>query len=203
MSWVFVVWLVLFAVSSAESTGNWRNQLAVGLTEYDSPDTPHYPHPGLPASPYNRSPTHNRWELQFAKPQHWAVDARGSESITDNWGGCSFSLITFYKLKVTIISLLILPCRCSVAGTDVSASPVLYFCCSLMLLFVCVLLSLGLKQHNLFLWIYKIFFSCFFCFLPTITCSLSYCLSSSLLWLMNHCSCVQIFSRKQSVWHNA
>ncbi|KAG8002512.1 FERM domain-containing protein 4B, partial [Nibea albiflora] len=48
------------SVSSAESTGNWRNQLAVGLTEYDSPDTPQYPHPGAPASPYNRSPTHNR-----------------------------------------------------------------------------------------------------------------------------------------------
>uniref|UniRef100_A0A8C4H2H3 FERM domain containing 4B n=1 Tax=Dicentrarchus labrax TaxID=13489 RepID=A0A8C4H2H3_DICLA len=48
------------SVSSVESTGNWRNQLAVGLTEYDSPDTPQYPHPGAPASPYNRSPTHNR-----------------------------------------------------------------------------------------------------------------------------------------------
>ncbi|TMS16246.1 FERM domain-containing protein 4B [Larimichthys crocea] len=51
------------SVSSAESTGNWRNQLAVGLTEYDSPDTPQYPHPGAPASPYNRSPTHNRFHL--------------------------------------------------------------------------------------------------------------------------------------------
>uniref|UniRef100_A0A8C4H353 FERM domain containing 4B n=1 Tax=Dicentrarchus labrax TaxID=13489 RepID=A0A8C4H353_DICLA len=36
------------SVSSVESTGNWRNQLAVGLTEYDSPDTPQYPHPGAP-----------------------------------------------------------------------------------------------------------------------------------------------------------
>ncbi|XP_075898117.1 FERM domain-containing protein 4B-like isoform X2 [Nelusetta ayraudi] len=46
------------SVSSVESAGNWRNQLAVGLTEYDSADTPQCPHPG--ASPYNRSPTHNR-----------------------------------------------------------------------------------------------------------------------------------------------
>ncbi|XP_034731512.1 FERM domain-containing protein 4B isoform X3 [Etheostoma cragini] len=49
------------SVSSVESTGNWRNQLAVGLTEYDSPDTPQYPHPGVPASPYNRSPSHSRF----------------------------------------------------------------------------------------------------------------------------------------------
>uniref|UniRef100_A0A4W6DF57 FERM domain containing 4B n=1 Tax=Lates calcarifer TaxID=8187 RepID=A0A4W6DF57_LATCA len=48
------------SVSSVESTGNWRNQLAVGLTEYDTPDTPQYPHPGAHASPYNRSPTHSR-----------------------------------------------------------------------------------------------------------------------------------------------
>ncbi|XP_031172237.1 FERM domain-containing protein 4B isoform X3 [Sander lucioperca] len=49
------------SVSSVESTGNWRNQLAVGLTEYDTPDTPQYPHPGAPASPYNRSPSHSRF----------------------------------------------------------------------------------------------------------------------------------------------
>ncbi|XP_059190046.1 FERM domain-containing protein 4B [Centropristis striata] len=49
------------SVSSVESTGNWRNQLAVGLTEYDSPDTPQYTHPGAPASPYNRSPSHSRF----------------------------------------------------------------------------------------------------------------------------------------------
>uniref|UniRef100_A0A3Q4MP07 FERM domain containing 4Bb n=1 Tax=Neolamprologus brichardi TaxID=32507 RepID=A0A3Q4MP07_NEOBR len=49
-----------FSSSSAESTGNWRNQLAVGLTEFDAPDTPQYPHPGASASLYNRSPTHNR-----------------------------------------------------------------------------------------------------------------------------------------------
>eukprot|EP00066_Takifugu_rubripes_P001971 XP_003963544.2 PREDICTED: FERM domain-containing protein 4B-like [Takifugu rubripes] len=47
------------SVSSAESSGNWRNQLA----EYDSLDTPQFPHPGAPASPYNRSPTHNRFYL--------------------------------------------------------------------------------------------------------------------------------------------
>ncbi|XP_028439821.1 FERM domain-containing protein 4B [Perca flavescens] len=51
------------SVSSVESTGNWRNQLAVGLTEYDSPDTPQYPHPGALASPYNRSPSHSRFYL--------------------------------------------------------------------------------------------------------------------------------------------
>nr|XP_046253163.1 FERM domain-containing protein 4B-like isoform X3 [Scatophagus argus] len=48
------------SVSSVESTGNWRNQLAVGLTEYDSPDMPQYPHPGAPSSPYARGHTHNR-----------------------------------------------------------------------------------------------------------------------------------------------
>ncbi|XP_062248747.1 FERM domain-containing protein 4B isoform X1 [Platichthys flesus] len=48
------------SVSSAESAGNWRNQLAVGLTEYDSPVTPQYPQPGGHASPYNRSPAHSR-----------------------------------------------------------------------------------------------------------------------------------------------
>eukprot|EP00064_Thunnus_orientalis_P003266 superscaffoldBa00000259_g3275 len=51
------------SVSSVESAGNWRNQLAVGLTEYDTPDTPHYPHPGAPASPYNHSPSHSRFHL--------------------------------------------------------------------------------------------------------------------------------------------
>ncbi|XP_030277798.1 FERM domain-containing protein 4B isoform X2 [Sparus aurata] len=51
------------SVSSVESAGNWRNQLAVGLTEYDSTDTPQYPHPRAPVSPYNRSPTHNRFHL--------------------------------------------------------------------------------------------------------------------------------------------
>uniref|UniRef100_A0A3B3VEU1 FERM domain containing 4B n=1 Tax=Poecilia latipinna TaxID=48699 RepID=A0A3B3VEU1_9TELE len=30
------------SVSSAESTGNWRNQLAVGLTEFDTPDASQY-----------------------------------------------------------------------------------------------------------------------------------------------------------------
>ncbi|XP_068454244.1 FERM domain-containing protein 4B-like isoform X3 [Clinocottus analis] len=48
------------SVSSVESTGNWRNQLAVGLTDYDTPDTPQCTHPGAPASPYNRSPSHSR-----------------------------------------------------------------------------------------------------------------------------------------------
>ncbi|XP_068561320.1 FERM domain-containing protein 4B-like isoform X2 [Cebidichthys violaceus] len=51
------------SVSSAESTGNWRNQLAVGLTEYETPDTPQYAHPGAPASPYSRSPSHCRFHL--------------------------------------------------------------------------------------------------------------------------------------------
>uniref|UniRef100_A0A3P9L079 FERM domain containing 4Bb n=1 Tax=Oryzias latipes TaxID=8090 RepID=A0A3P9L079_ORYLA len=45
------------SVSSAESTGNWRNQLAVGLAEFDSPDTPQYPR----RAPYNPSPTYNRF----------------------------------------------------------------------------------------------------------------------------------------------
>lgn len=77
--------LVLFAVSSVESAGNWRNQLAVGLTEYDSTDTPQYPHPRAPVSPYNRSPTHNRWvaAASLTKSPLWAMDARGSESLAD------------------------------------------------------------------------------------------------------------------------
>ncbi|KAM9750770.1 FERM domain-containing protein 4B isoform 2-T2 [Menidia menidia] len=49
------------SVSSAESTGNWRNQLAVGLTEFDTPDTPQHPNPGAAVSLCNRSPTHNRF----------------------------------------------------------------------------------------------------------------------------------------------
>lgn len=58
--------LVVFVVSSAESTGNWRNQLAVGLAEFDSPDTPQYPR----RSPYNPSPTYNRWGQYLEKPVH-------------------------------------------------------------------------------------------------------------------------------------
>uniref|UniRef100_A0A3B3U1Z8 FERM domain containing 4B n=1 Tax=Poecilia latipinna TaxID=48699 RepID=A0A3B3U1Z8_9TELE len=48
------------SVSSAESTGNWRNQLAVGLTEFDTPDASQYSPAGAQASLYNRSPTHSR-----------------------------------------------------------------------------------------------------------------------------------------------
>ncbi|XP_074538449.1 FERM domain-containing protein 4B isoform X3 [Halichoeres trimaculatus] len=72
------------SVSSVESSGNWRNQLAVGLTEYDSPDTPHYPHPGAHASPYNRSPTHrcspdNKVSDKMAKKSE-SVEVVGSEA---------------------------------------------------------------------------------------------------------------------------
>ncbi|XP_057686345.1 FERM domain-containing protein 4B-like isoform X3 [Corythoichthys intestinalis] len=48
------------SVSSVESAGNWRNQLAVGLSDYDTPNTPQYSQHAVPSSPYNRSPTHNR-----------------------------------------------------------------------------------------------------------------------------------------------
>ncbi|XP_037334126.2 FERM domain-containing protein 4B isoform X1 [Pungitius pungitius] len=49
------------SVSSAESAGNWRNQLAVGLSEYEAPDAPQCTHPAaLPASPCSRSPSHTR-----------------------------------------------------------------------------------------------------------------------------------------------
>ncbi|XP_037833128.1 FERM domain-containing protein 4B isoform X3 [Kryptolebias marmoratus] len=51
------------SVSSADSTGNWRNQLAVGLTEFEAPDGRQYLHVGAQASPYNRSPTHSRFYL--------------------------------------------------------------------------------------------------------------------------------------------
>uniref|UniRef100_A0A8C6UUZ1 FERM domain containing 4Bb n=1 Tax=Neogobius melanostomus TaxID=47308 RepID=A0A8C6UUZ1_9GOBI len=47
------------SVSSVESMGNWRNQLAVGLTDCDVPDCP-LNHHGAPVSPYNRSPSHAR-----------------------------------------------------------------------------------------------------------------------------------------------
>uniref|UniRef100_A0AAV2LZT4 FERM domain-containing protein n=1 Tax=Knipowitschia caucasica TaxID=637954 RepID=A0AAV2LZT4_KNICA len=46
------------SVSSVESVGNWRNQLAVGLTDSD-PSLHH----GAPVSPYNRSPSHTRYYL--------------------------------------------------------------------------------------------------------------------------------------------
>ncbi|XP_067095677.1 FERM domain-containing protein 4B isoform X1 [Osmerus mordax] len=49
------------SVSSAASTGNWRSQLAVGLTEFDMADTP--THPGAPGAHYSRSPTHSRFFL--------------------------------------------------------------------------------------------------------------------------------------------
>ncbi|XP_037096503.1 FERM domain-containing protein 4B-like isoform X5 [Syngnathus acus] len=47
------------SVSSVESAGNWRNQLAVGLSDYDTPNTPQYSQHAVPASPYNRSPSRN------------------------------------------------------------------------------------------------------------------------------------------------
>ncbi|XP_023262024.1 FERM domain-containing protein 4B isoform X1 [Seriola lalandi dorsalis] len=66
------------SVSSVESTGNWRNQLAVGLTEYDTPVTPQYPHPGAHSTPYNRSPTHSRFS-----PENKVSDTvpKNSESV--------------------------------------------------------------------------------------------------------------------------
>uniref|UniRef100_A0A8C5D5I3 FERM domain-containing protein n=1 Tax=Gouania willdenowi TaxID=441366 RepID=A0A8C5D5I3_GOUWI len=48
------------SVSSADSTGNWRNHLAVGLTDLDC-DTPQHPHSGAQTTLYNRSPTHRRF----------------------------------------------------------------------------------------------------------------------------------------------
>ncbi|XP_054640750.1 FERM domain-containing protein 4B isoform X2 [Dunckerocampus dactyliophorus] len=75
------------SVSSVESAGNWRNQLAVGLSEYDTPDTPQYSHAG-PAAPYNHSPTHNRCSPESkvlgsdAKPNKCeSVEVVGAEGI--------------------------------------------------------------------------------------------------------------------------
>ncbi|XP_058499176.1 FERM domain-containing protein 4B isoform X2 [Solea solea] len=65
------------SVSSADSAGNWRNQLVVGLTEYDAPVTPQ--HPGAHASPYNnRSPSHSRFS-----PENKVSDTepKNSESV--------------------------------------------------------------------------------------------------------------------------
>uniref|UniRef100_A0A6Q2WRC2 FERM domain-containing protein n=1 Tax=Esox lucius TaxID=8010 RepID=A0A6Q2WRC2_ESOLU len=45
---------------SSTSTGNWRSQLAVGLSDYDNMlDSPQHPQPGAQTN-YNRSPTHSR-----------------------------------------------------------------------------------------------------------------------------------------------
>ncbi|KAM6977184.1 FERM domain-containing protein 4B [Aplochiton taeniatus] len=49
------------SVSSVASTGNWRNQLAVGLTDYDVSDSPQHHHPGAHGAPFSRSPTHTRF----------------------------------------------------------------------------------------------------------------------------------------------
>ncbi|XP_061591458.1 FERM domain-containing protein 4B isoform X1 [Cololabis saira] len=73
------------SVSSADSTGNWRNQLAVGLTEFDTRDAPQCPPPGAPPSPYNRSPTHNRFspenkESDTMPKKFESVDVVGAES---------------------------------------------------------------------------------------------------------------------------
>uniref|UniRef100_A0A3Q3AB46 FERM domain containing 4Bb n=1 Tax=Kryptolebias marmoratus TaxID=37003 RepID=A0A3Q3AB46_KRYMA len=71
------------SVSSADSTGNWRNQLAVGLTEFEAPDGRQYLHVGAQASPYNRSPTHSRVssESKETKPKNSeSVDVLGAEA---------------------------------------------------------------------------------------------------------------------------
>uniref|UniRef100_A0A4W5L5R7 FERM domain containing 4B n=1 Tax=Hucho hucho TaxID=62062 RepID=A0A4W5L5R7_9TELE len=48
------------SVSSSISTGNWRSQLTVGLTDYDNmAESPQHHHPGANGT-YNRSPTHIR-----------------------------------------------------------------------------------------------------------------------------------------------
>ncbi|XP_077568864.1 FERM domain-containing protein 4B-like, partial [Stigmatopora nigra] len=47
------------SVSSVESAGNWLNQLAVGLADSDTPNTPKYPQHAVSSLPYNRSPTHS------------------------------------------------------------------------------------------------------------------------------------------------
>ncbi|CAL8257094.1 unnamed protein product [Gadus morhua 'NCC'] len=51
------------SVSSATSTGAWRNHLAVGLTDYDSADRAQYqqqPAGAAPGAANSRSPTHSR-----------------------------------------------------------------------------------------------------------------------------------------------
>ncbi|XP_077453929.1 FERM domain-containing protein 4B isoform X2 [Stigmatopora argus] len=47
------------SVSSVESAGNWLNQLAVDLADYDTPNTPKYSQHAVSSLQYNRSPTHN------------------------------------------------------------------------------------------------------------------------------------------------
>ncbi|KAJ8016737.1 hypothetical protein DPEC_G00010460 [Dallia pectoralis] len=48
------------SVSSSTSTGNWRSQLAVGLSDYDNMvESPQHHQPGTQTN-YNRSPTHSR-----------------------------------------------------------------------------------------------------------------------------------------------
>ncbi|XP_068600912.1 FERM domain-containing protein 4B [Brachionichthys hirsutus] len=76
------------SVSSVESAGTWRNQLAVGLKGPDSPDTPQYLHPGAPASTYNRSPpAHSRSspenKVSNTVPKNAeSVEADGCEAIS-------------------------------------------------------------------------------------------------------------------------
>ncbi|XP_035596279.1 FERM domain-containing protein 4B-like isoform X1 [Oncorhynchus keta] len=49
------------SVSSSTSTGNWRSQLTVGLTDNDNmAESPQHHHPGAHGT-YNRSPTHIRF----------------------------------------------------------------------------------------------------------------------------------------------
>ncbi|XP_035987618.1 FERM domain-containing protein 4B isoform X3 [Fundulus heteroclitus] len=73
------------SVSSAESTGNWRNQLAVGLTEFDTADVSQFSPAGAQASLYNRSPTHNRFspenkESETKPKKSESVDMVGAEA---------------------------------------------------------------------------------------------------------------------------
>ncbi|KAG5835718.1 hypothetical protein ANANG_G00246980 [Anguilla anguilla] len=50
------------SVSSTASAGNWRSQLAVGLTEYDMPHSPQQPYPGTAYSTaYSSNPSYSRY----------------------------------------------------------------------------------------------------------------------------------------------
>ncbi|KAJ8361234.1 hypothetical protein SKAU_G00177590 [Synaphobranchus kaupii] len=49
------------SVSSAASAGNWRSQLAVGLTEYDVPPSPQQPYPGSYSTAYSSNPSYSRY----------------------------------------------------------------------------------------------------------------------------------------------
>ncbi|XP_061075413.1 FERM domain-containing protein 4B isoform X1 [Conger conger] len=64
------------SVSSAASAGNWRSQLAVGLTEYDMSPSPQQPYPGSYSTGYSSTPSYSR----YGSCQHSECPCHSAES---------------------------------------------------------------------------------------------------------------------------